>query len=166
MARIKQTLKPLVNKRYRLERFPGKGGWTFAAIPAVLRDKHKPFGWVKVKGTIDGCEISKCSLMPMGNGKLFLPVKSDIRRKIRKEAGDLVHVILYTDQEPLEIPTEMLECLKYEPTALEFFHSLPESEQNAYIKWIYSAKREETKVDRIAKTVDRLLTGLRLHDKL
>ncbi len=102
----------------------------------------------------------------MGNGKLFLPVKSDIRRKIRKEAGDLVHVILYTDQEPLEIPTEMLECLKYEPTALEFFHSLPESEQNAYIKWIYSAKREETKVDRIAKTVDRLLTGLRLHDKL
>jgi hypothetical protein len=25
--------KPLVNKEYLLEKFPGKGGWTYAAIP-------------------------------------------------------------------------------------------------------------------------------------
>lgn len=46
--------KPLVNKKYLLEKYPGKGGWTYAVIPEVLQNKKAPFGWVKVKGTIDG----------------------------------------------------------------------------------------------------------------
>lgn len=40
----------------------------------------------------------------MGNGKLFLPVKAEIRKKIKKAEGDKVHVILYPDNEPLEVP--------------------------------------------------------------
>jgi hypothetical protein len=158
-------MKPLVNKKYKLEKFPGKGGWTFARIPQIIQDKNKPFGWVKVRGTIDGYEIRKCHLMPMGNGKLFLPVKAEIRKKIGKKEGDYVTVILYPDNEPLEVPEEMLLCLQDEPAALRFFKSLSESEQNFYIQWIYSAKKEETKVDRLAKTVNRLACGLKLYDK-
>lgn len=52
-------MKPLVNKKYKLEKFPGKGGSTFARIPEVLQDKSKRFGWVKVRGSIDGYEIKK-----------------------------------------------------------------------------------------------------------
>ncbi len=103
--------------------------------------------------------------MPMGNGKLFLPVKAEIRKKIKKEEGDKVHVILYPDNEPLEVPGEMLLCLQDEPAALKFFNSLSESERKFYIQWIYSAKKEETKVDRLAKTIDRLLQGLKMYDK-
>lgn len=158
-------MTPLINNRYKLERFPGKGGWTYARIPEILQDKSKPFGWVKVKGTIDGYEIGKCHLMPMGNDQLFLPVRSAIRKKIGKTAGDTVHVVLYPDSDPLEVPSEMLDCIKDEPRALRFFHSLSEGEQNDYIKWIYSAKKEETKVTRLAKTVDRLACGLRFYDK-
>jgi hypothetical protein len=44
---------PLVNKKYLLEKFKGKGGWTFAQIPEILQDKHSPFGWVRVRRTID-----------------------------------------------------------------------------------------------------------------
>ena len=167
MATVKRNsiLTPLISKRYKLERFPGKGGWTYAQIPEILQDKSKPFGWVKVKGTIDGYEIRKCHLMPMGNGKLFLPVKAEIRKKIRKNEGDSVHVILYPDTEPLEIPEEMLVCLQDEPKALKFFRSLSESEQNYYIQWIYSAKKDETKIERLAKTVNRLMEGLKLYDK-
>ena len=159
------TEKPLVNKKYFLEKFPGKGGWTFAWLPGILRDKNVPFGWVKVKGNIDGFEIKKYHLMPMGNGKLFLPVKAEIRKKIRKQEGDYVHVILYADNDPLEVPEEMLICLKEEPAALKFFNSLSESEQKFYIQWIYSAKKEETKIDKMAKTINRLLKGLKLYEK-
>jgi hypothetical protein len=158
-------MKPLVNKKFKLERFPGKGGWTYARIPQILQDKNKPFGWVKLKGTIDGYEIRKCHLMPMGNGKLFLPVKAEIRKKIGKEEGDYVTIVLYPDNEPLEVPEEMLLCLEDEPAALTFFRSLSESEQNFYIQWIYSAKKEETKVDRLAKTVNRLARRLKCYDK-
>ncbi len=158
-------MKPLVNKKYRLEKFHGKGGWTFARIPEILQDKKAHFGWVKVRGTIDGYEIKKYHLMPMGNGKLFLPVKSEIRRKIKKDEGDLVHIILYPDNEPLEVPEEMLICLQDEPQALTFFNSLSESEQKFYIEWVYSAKKEETKIDRLAKAINRLMQGLKLYDK-
>jgi len=97
----KMSEKPLVNKKYLLEKFPGKGGWTFAAIPEIMPDKNAPFSWVKVKGSIDGVEIDKYHLMPSGKGTLFLSVKADIRKKINKQAGDYVHVILELDNEPL-----------------------------------------------------------------
>lgn len=159
-------MKPLVDKKYRLEKFDAKGGWTFARIPEILQDKKSHFGWVKVRGTIDGYEIRKYHLMPMGNGTLFLPVKAEIRKKIKKDVGDLVHITLYPDNEPLEVPEEMLLCLEDEPKALEFFNSLSESEQKFYIGWVYSAKREETKVDRLAKTITRLSKHLKLYDKV
>src|SRR3982751_6241488 len=122
-------MKPLINKKYMLERFTGKGGWTYAHIPEIVKDKTNPFGWVRVKGTIDGYEIRKYHLMPMGNGSLFLPVKAEIRKKIKKDVGDLIHVILYPDAEPLETPEEILLCLKDEPSAFKFYNSLSESEQ-------------------------------------
>ncbi|MDX2191631.1 MAG: YdeI/OmpD-associated family protein [Bacteroidota bacterium] len=157
--------KPLVQNKYLLEKFEVKGGWTFARIPEILQDKHTHFGWVKVRGTIDGVEIRKYHLMPMGDGTLFLPVRAEIRKKIKKEAGDYVEVILYPDNEPLEIPEEMLICLQDEPEALTFFNSLSESEQKYYIQWVYSAKKEETKVERMSKTIDRLARRLKLYDK-
>lgn len=150
--------KPLVNKKYLLEKSPGKGGWTYTIIPEILPDKHAPFGWVKVKGSIDGYEISDYHLMPTvtGTGQLFLSVKAEIRKKIKKEAGDYVHIILYPDNDPLEVPEEFLLCLQDDEEASQFFHSLSESEQQNYVKWIYSAKTERTKVDRMAKTIARL----------
>lgn len=157
--------KPIVNKIYLLEKFHGKGGWTFARILDISKDKKLPFGWKKVKGTIDGYEIKKYHLMSMGGGKLFLPVKAEIRKKIKKQEGDLVHILLYPDNDPLEVPEEMLLCLQDEPEALKFFNSLSESERKFYIQWVYSAKKEETKIDRLAKTINRLLKGMKMYDK-
>jgi hypothetical protein len=157
--------KPLVNKEYLLEKFPCKGGWTYAAIPEIMPDKNAPFSWVKVKGSIDGVEINKYHLMPSGKGTLFLSVKADIRKKIKKEAGDYVHVILELDNEPLEVPEELLLCLQDDAEAWQFFNSLNESEQHNYVKWIYSAKTDQTKVDRIAKTLDRLSKNQKFADR-
>jgi len=156
---------PLVNKKYLLEKFPCKGGWTFTEIPEILPDPKSPFSWVKVKGSIDGYEINKYHLMPSGKGTLFLSVKSEIRKKIKKEAGDYVHIILYPDNEPLEVPEELLLCLQDDAEALQFFNSLNENEQHNYVKWIYSAKTDQTKIDRIAKTLDKLSKHKKLADK-
>jgi hypothetical protein len=157
--------KPLVDKTYLLERFPGKGGWTYVRIPEITKDKRGRFGMVKVRGTVDGVEIRKYHLMPMGNGSMFFPVNAVIRKKIKKEEGDRVHIILFPDHEPLEVPEDMLLCLEEEPAAWTFFKSLSESEQKFYIDWIYSAKKEETKIDRLAKTINRLAKRQKLYDK-
>lgn len=155
--------QPLTNKLYLLEKFPGKGGWTYAALPEILPDKHAPFGWVRVKGTIDGYEIKGYHLMPMGNGQLFLPVRAEIRKKIKKQAGDWVQVILYPDNTPQEVPEELLLCLQDEPAAYQKFLKCTDGEQKAFVDWIYSAKTDETKVERIVQTINKLLSNQKPH---
>ncbi|MDX1906009.1 MAG: YdeI/OmpD-associated family protein, partial [Bacteroidia bacterium] len=122
---------PLADGVYRLEKFPGKGGWTYAALPEVKPDPHAHFGWVRVRGSIDGYEIAQYHLMPMGDGRLFLPVKAQIRKKIHKEAGDTVHVILYADRSPVQIPEDLLLCLRDEPGAYEAFMQYSDGEKKA-----------------------------------
>lgn len=154
--------EPLVNKQYQLQRMPGKGGWTYVVISEIRQDIKRKFGMVKVKGRIDGYELMGYNLMPMGTGALFLPVKAEIRKKIRKEEGDWVTIVLYADESALAIPEELLDCLKDEPQAYANFQKLAESAQKEYRDWVYSAKKDETKVARIAKMIDMLLSGKRL----
>ncbi len=154
--------KPLVDNTYLLEKIPGKGGWTYAAIPEVLQSKETAFGWVRVKGSIDDYEFKQYKLMPMGDGQLFLPVKAQIRKKIKKEAGDRVKVVLYADNSELEIPEDILACFDNEvPSIMETFRSFSEGQQKAYLKWIAAAKKEETKANRIAEMMCRLEEGLK-----
>lgn len=151
--------KPLINQKFLLQKFPGKGGWTYTEVPGVLQNKNAPFGFVRVRGSIDGYEIKGYHMMPMKNGKLFLPIKAAIRKKIGKQKGDYVHVILYADDLPNELPEELKICLEDEPAAFEAFNACTHGEQKAFIDWIYSAKTEQTKAERIAKSIDALLKG-------
>lgn len=151
--------KHLIDKKILLEKFPGKGGWTYARLPEIDPEKKNRFGWRKVKGSIDDIEIKQYHLMPMGNGELFLPVKAEIRKKIKKEAGDIVHVILFSDDNPVQVPTEFELCLMDEPEAWKHFHNFPEQEQKKYINWIYSVKTEELKVERMAKAINKIQKG-------
>jgi hypothetical protein len=113
--------RPIVNKKYLLEKYPGKGGWTFAVISEIAPDKRSRFGWVKVKGSIDNHEVKSYRLMPLGNGKLFFPVKAEIRKKIKKKAGDWVTITLFADHDPFEIPEEFMALLQDDPVAYDFF---------------------------------------------
>jgi hypothetical protein len=153
--------KPIIRKKILLEKFPGKGGWTFAALPGVLPAKHTHFGWRKVKGSIDDFSFSQYYLMPMGNGNLFLPVKAAIRKQLNKKAGDWVMVELYPDDAPLPVPEDLLNCLADEPKAEKFFYSLNESEQKQYFDWISGTSIESTRIERMAAVVNRLAKGLR-----
>lgn len=91
----------LVDKEYLLEKLPGKYGWTYTIIPEIRPDPNAPFNWVKVRGTIDSYQIKGYRLMPSGDvmpsgkGVLFLAVNAEIRKKIQKQAGDYVHIVLY-----------------------------------------------------------------------
>ena len=157
-----KTGEPLVDKDYMLQKFEGKGGWTYVEIPEIPMPKT-PFGMLKVRGMIDDYEFSNYNLMPLGNGNLFLPVKAEARKKIKKEYPDMVHVILYTDETPLIIPQELLLCMRDEPGVSEKFEEYTGGQKKAFIDWINSAKTEQTKIDRIAKTITMVQNGEKIY---
>ncbi len=156
--------KPIFEKTLLVEKFPGKGGWTYVVISGVKKDATKPFGWRKVKGKVDDYELKQYKLMPMGNGKLFLPLKAEIRKKIGKSEGDKVHVVLYNDETEFVIPQDIQACLDDYPRAKTFFASLTESNKKYYIDWILTAKNIDTTVKRINQMIDRLLEGKKMYD--
>lgn len=139
-----------------LEKFPGKGGWTFARIPGAVVQKDSPFGWMTVSGEIDGYVLDRYKLMPMGDGNLFLPVKAAIRKVIKKDAGDSVFVSIHSDERPAEIPQEWLDCLELEPQAKARFFQLSASAQKQVVDHLFEAKTDETKVKRMAEALRNL----------
>lgn len=147
----------LTNKEYELQRFPGKGGWTYASFPDIPKNKGAAFGLVRVKGTIDGYEIKDVTLMPgLGTGILILPIKAEIRKKIGKEEGDNVHIVLYPDNDPFVIRHDFKQRLLEHEGAYEAFVKYRQWEQKMCVNWIYAAKREETTEERIKKTIGRV----------
>jgi hypothetical protein len=148
--------QPIFNKKVKLEKFDGKGGWTFARLKGVKGPKTGGFNWFKVKGSIDDYIIPTYSLMPMAKGEMIIAVKAEIRKKIKKEAGDSVQIVLYLNNDPVEIPPEFLECLRDDPVAHKNFFAFTDAVQIQYINWIYEAKKEETRISRMAAAINRI----------
>jgi len=155
--------QPIFNKKLIIQKYPGKGGWCYVVVSGVPANKKRKFGFVRVSGTIDNYQLEKYNLMPMKAGTLFLPIKAAIRKIIKKKEGDTIHVTLYEDNTPIEIPEEFTLCLKEEPKALKFYYTLSDAEQKHYLDWIYSAKKEETKIERIATAINKLIKGEKLY---
>lgn len=156
-------MEPLTDREYQLERFPGKGGWTYAAVTDIQKNKEAAFGFVRVKGSIDGYIIKSATLMPLSNGSgMMMVVKAEIRKAIQKEEGDYVHITLYADNDPFVIREDFKERLLEHEGAYEAFVKNKKWEQRMCIEWIYSAKRQETIEERIKKTIGKVFRRERL----
>ena len=137
-----------------------KTGWRYVHIDAEMANElklnnKKSF---RVKGMLYALPINGIALMPMGDGSFILPLKADIRRALRKDAGAALTVSIEEDLDyKVEIPNDLQECFDFEPEALNYFNSLPKSHRDYFIKWINSAKTNETRAKRIVNTINALL---------
>ena len=136
-----------------------KTGWTYIDVPRAVAEKLKP-GTKKtfrVKGSLDNYTFRGIALIPMGAGDYILALNAEIRKNIGKRKGAKVHVSMEADDEfVIKPPSEFLDCLADEPIAVAHFNSLAKSHQGYFIKWIDSAKTEQTRVKRIAQSVSAL----------
>ncbi len=117
---------------------------------------------VKVLATFDGIKY-RGSLVRMG-GRYMLGMTQDIRKLIGKEPGDKVAVTIVKDDEErlVEAPADFFEALERNSDAYATYEALSYSGKKDYVLWITTAKREETRRDRIEKSILKLSEGKKL----
>ncbi len=149
----------MVNLNVVIEKFGQKGektGWTYVFIPFDVAEKlnkgvKKSF---RVKGKIDTVAIKQMALIPMGDGDFIIPLKADLRKKLKKQKGEKVKLSIELDASDFKHDNDFMDCLKDDKQAEKFFKTLSGSHQRYYTKWIESAKTIDTKSKRIAQAME------------
>lgn len=144
-----------------LRKIPDKDA-TFVEIPF---DVEQEFGAkrVKVKSKFDGVDY-RGSIVNMGQGCYMIGVTKAIRKQIGKEAGDNIFVEVEKDEEvrEIELPKDFKLELEQNEQALKFYDSLSYSAKKKYYQWITSAKKEETRKNRIKESIIKLESKVKL----
>lgn len=132
-------------------------GGAFIEFPFDTKEKYGTSGRIPVKATFDGIPY-KGTMVKYGTPKHILIIVKDIRKKIGKSIGDIIDVTLELDDGKREVVIP--EDLKYELNKnlklKEYFDNLAYSHRKEYVRWIEDAKRPETRVKRIEKTIHLL----------
>lgn len=117
---------------------------------------------VKVKATFDGVEY-KGSIVRMG-GCYILGITQEIRNRIGKGFGDEVFVTVEKDEteRSVEVPDDLAAAMSCSENAQATFRSFSYTAQKEYVVWITSAKRQETRSERIKKAIILLSEGKKL----
>jgi len=137
------------------------GGGAFVEVPF---DVEKEYGSKKprVKAMIEGVPY-RGTLVRMGTECHLLLILKAIREQIGKTFGDEVTITVEPDTEPrvLEIPEDLARAFKKDREARAFFDKLSYTHQKEYVTWINEAKKEETRQNRLTKTIKLLKQGKR-----
>jgi uncharacterized protein YdeI (YjbR/CyaY-like superfamily) len=63
------------------------------------------------------------------------------------------------------VPEDLQKALTKNKQAIKFFDGLSYGYRKEFVEWVVSAKREETRMERILKTVAMCLEGRKLNDQ-
>ena len=135
------------------------GGGAFVEMPF---DVEKEFGSKrpKVKAMIEGVPY-RGTLTRMGTDCHILGIRREIREQVSKTFGDELTITVEPDTEPraVEAPAELKKAFRTEKEAKALFEKLSYTHQKEYVTWIDEAKKEETRLNRVAKTIEMLRQG-------
>ena len=81
--------------------------------------------------------------------------KKEAKPKEEREIFNWVNPIT----KEVKLPDDLTTVLKKNKKLADYFHSLAFSHKKEYIEWIVTAKREETRMQRIKGTIERLSKG-------
>jgi bifunctional DNA-binding transcriptional regulator/antitoxin component of YhaV-PrlF toxin-antitoxin module len=120
-------------------------------------DVEKVFGAkrVPVKVTINGAE-HRSTIMKM-NGKFMMAVPKIFREAAGIKAGETITVVMEKDIEKrtVEVPKDLAEALR-KAGLTDVFSKMSFTHQKEYVNSIVEAKREETRLGRITKAIEKI----------
>ncbi len=158
----------MVTFKAKLQKIPGKGGWTYFEVPKLHLQKLKAGATqaFRVKGTLDHHPIKQASVMPAGNSRFMMPFNAAMRKATGKQHGDTVLISLTLDLKQPPLSRALLDCLKDNAEAKARFKTLSRAMQQYYSKWIDEAKTPYTKTKRLIVFLQALERKLNYHEMM
>jgi hypothetical protein len=143
----------------------GDGGGAYVLFPFSVEQEFATKGKVPVRATFNGVPYTG-SLIKYGNPLHMLPMLKAIREQTRTGPGDTVTVELWKDEAPrvIEPSAEFKEAMVTEGV-MQIFERLSDTHRREYCRWISDAKKEETRLRRVARAVDMLKKGVKTPDR-
>ena len=137
-----------------------RGSGRVVALPFDARDA---FGRVRapVRVTVRGHTFRTTA---MRYGEIdYIGLNRGVRDAAGVRAGDEVSIDIELDLEKREVdvPPELASALDHDAAAKRAFDGLSYTHRKEYARWIAEAKREDTRVRRLAQAVEMLRTGVR-----
>ncbi len=128
----------------------------FVEFPHDLKETFGKGNLVPIIAMIDGA-LYRGSLAKMGGERAILLIRKDIQAQIGKQAGDTVDITLELDDKPrkVELPNDLKDALK-KAGIFEIFDAMAFTHQREYVTWVTSAKKEETRANRISKMIEMI----------
>jgi hypothetical protein len=138
----------------------GKTATGFAVpdeVVAALGAGNRP----AVRVTV-GSHTYRTTVARMG-GRFLVPLSADNRAAAGVAAGDEVDVRIEADNQTRDVavPTDLADAFTRDHQARDFFQTLAYSHRKEWVRWIEDAKKPDTRVTRLAATLDGLRAGKR-----
>lgn len=115
----------------------------------------------KVEGVINGQPFRAQVDAPDGDGLHTLRVNTAMQRGSKAQIGDEVEVsILGPEPDPIP-PEDLQRAFNESPEAYDVWTSLTTLGKHDWIRWIEDAKKLETRMRRVERTIDQLREGKR-----
>ena len=146
---------------------PGQSAaWVSLDLPRDVSAKLPSRGTVPIAGTIQGFPF-RTSVMPDGKGGHSMMVNKAMRAGGKVGPGDQVTVVFEVDtatREP-KVPADLKAAIASSGKAKATWDDITPRARGEWVEHVEGAKRAETRLRRIATTVERLGKGeRRVHD--
>ena len=122
---------------------------------------------VPVKGTINGAAEFRTTVVRMDGEYCFC-----VNQQMRAEAdgvgpGDTVKVAIEPDTAPrtIEAPPDLKKALKQDKSAQATWDRYAYTHRKEFVQWITEAKKPETRLRRLEKTIEMLAAGRNLSQR-
>jgi hypothetical protein len=139
----------------------GPGGRIALRLPFDPKDA---FGQARapVRVTIDEHPPFPTRVM-VYSGVPWIGLRKEQVTEMGVAVGEPVQVRVEFDDAPREVdvPAELAAALQADPEAAAAFEKLAFTHRKEWARWVSEAKREPTRKDRVAKTVERLKAGVK-----
>ncbi len=132
-------------------------GWLCVEIPFDVQEVFGTCSRMAVEMTLkEHCYHS--SIFPTGAGKHFMMINKTMQRECDIHEGDAIKISLEMESSPriVEIPSDLRDAFQKDNKAAIAFESFPTSHRREFVQYITVAKKPETRIRRIQKTLDDL----------